>query len=287
MSDHLVQQIKTLEERCSKLESMIQTQERLAVLGSLSAGIAHELKNPLNFINNFSQMSLGLVEELKEVLSKGFISTNETLDIQEVLDLLKDLEENIRRVMEHSERATRIVRGMLASAREGDREKRDTDINKLLETNAMLAYHAWRAKDTTFNVTFQKEYDTTLPLIPTNEEDLGRAILNIVDNACQATHEHLLSVGESYHPTLRLKTEREGDTVIIRLRDNGPGIPQFVLDKIFNPFFTTKPVGSGTGLGLSITWDIVVNQHQGTLSATSTPGNGTEFCLKLPINTKA
>jgi signal transduction histidine kinase len=266
---------RELEETLRQLretQAQLIVQEKMASLGALTAGIAHEIKNPLNFVTNFAQLTVDLVADLKEDLAQG----------RDVDDLLADLTGNAERIRQHGQRADNIVRGMLMHSRGSAGQLEEGDLNSVLDQAAMLAYHGLRAKDTSFNIAFEKTYAENLRPIRMVPQDLSRVFLNIVNNACYASHQKAKTAGPDYRPTLVLTTRDAGDHVEVRLRDNGPGIPAAVLDKIFNPFFTTKPTGEGTGLGLSISHQIVVEQHKGTIQVDSREGEGTEFRITLP-----
>lgn len=250
-------------------------QEKMASLGGLTAGIAHEIKNPLNFVNNFAGLCVDLVGELREELKQNPASPI-------VEELLTDLEQNSRRIAEHGKRADRIVQGMLLHSRGTAGERRPTDINAVLDEAANLAYHGLRAKDTSFNVTIERDFDASIGMIDAVTQDISRVFLNMVNNACYSTHEKAKERGESYSPTLRLASRNLGASCEIRIEDNGMGIPKPVLDKIFNPFFTTKPPGEGTGLGLSLSYETVVRDHKGDIRVDTKEGEYAAFIIRLP-----
>ena len=266
---------RELEETLRQLretQAQLIVQEKMASLGALTAGIAHEIKNPLNFVTNFAELSIDLLTDLKEDIARGAA----------VDDLLTDLSGNLDKIRHHGRRADGIVRGMLMHSRGSSGQFEEADLNTVLDQAATLAYHGLRAKDTSFNVTIEKHYAEGLPKARMVPQDLSRVFLNIVNNACYASHEKTRTAGASYRPTLVLATRDAGDRIEVRIADNGPGIPPAVLDKIFNPFFTTKPTGEGTGLGLSISHQIVVEQHKGTIQVESREGEGTEFRIAIP-----
>ncbi len=270
-------------------QDQIVMREKLAALGELTAGVAHEIRNPLNFINNFSEVSGELLEELREVLEKdGELAPDDRSYIQEISD---DLNGNLERIRSHGNRANRIVNDMLQMGR-GSGDHQPTNINNLLNEFATLAYHSARATDSEFQLTIERDLEEGIGEIEAIPQDLGRVFLNIVSNACHATDQRRrasLEAGQGiwdYVPTLTLSTRRVGDMVHIRVRDNGSGIPPDVVDKIFNPFFTTKPTNQGTGLGLAISSDIV-RQHGGTISVESEPGEFTEMTVALPFTMPA
>ena len=267
-----------------KAQEQIVMREKLAALGELTAGVAHEIKNPLNFVKNFSESSGELLDELREVLEENAdkISEDDRGLIQEISD---DLNGNLKRILSHGDRANRIVQDMLMMGRETG-EERPTDINALLDEHARLAFHSARATDPNFQLNIEQELGPDVGQIVVKPQDIGRVFLNIVGNACDATDEKRRALHEagdtSYMPTLSLFTSRGEENIEIRIRDNGDGIPPDVADRIFNPFFTTKPTDRGTGLGLAISSDIV-RQHGGSIEVNSQPGEFTEMTVKLPL----
>ncbi len=248
--------------------------EKMASLGELTAGIAHEIQNPLNFVNNFAEVSTELVAELKEAQAIG--------DTQEVTALADDLSQNLSKITEHGKRAAGIVRGMLEHSRTSTGERAPTDLNQLAEKYLRLAYQGLRAKDKTFNATLETDFAPGLPLVEAAGADLGRVLLNLFGNAFYAVQKRQQLGEAGYRPTVTVSTKQLENQVEIRVVDNGTGIPDEVKAKIFQPFFTTKPTGEGTGLGLSLSYDIVTKAHGGTLSVESQPGQGTEFSIYLP-----
>jgi signal transduction histidine kinase/ligand-binding sensor domain-containing protein len=283
-------QLNTTLDRLKSTQEQLVVQEKLASLGALTAGIAHEIKNPLNFVNNFAELSSELAEELRQEIER-VKDRLEPADFDLLLSLASDLQMNARKINDHGRRADSIVRGMLLHSRGQSGERQDTDVNALLEEYVNLSYHGVRAQDSSFNLTVERGYDPTVGTIQAVPQDLSRVFLNIVNNACYATHEKKKALDQAgrrdYMPTLTVSTRNAGDTVEIRVRDNGEGIPQNIRDRIFNPFFTTKPTGQGTGLGLSISHDIVVQQHHGTLDVDSAAGQYTEFVIRLPRASEA
>ena len=250
--------------------------EKMASLGELTAGIAHEIQNPLNFVNNFSEVSNELVDEMNEELDKG--------DIEEAKAISKDIKQNLEKITHHGKRADGIVKGMLQHSRTGTGEKESTNINKLTDEYFRLAYHGLRAKDKSFNATLETNFDETIGKIDVVPQDIGRVILNLFTNAFYAVDEKKsISELKDYKPTVAVTTEKSKNKVVITVRDNGNGIPKKALDKIFQPFFTTKPTGKGTGLGLSMSYDIITKGHGGELKAETEQGKGTEFIIELPI----
>ncbi|MBN1199171.1 MAG: HAMP domain-containing protein, partial [Bacteroidales bacterium] len=280
----------------SELDSALQTlkaaqaqlvqSEKMASLGQLTAGIAHEIKNPLNFVNNFAELSTDLARELKEELEKlkGKLDEN---DREYLMEIVGDLESNALKIHNHGKRADSIIRGMLLHSRGKAGEKQPTDLNALLEEYVNLGYHGMRATDPSFNIKIESSYDPEVGIVEVIPQDLSRVFLNIINNACQATAQKKIEQKDSYFPLLTVTTRRLGELVEVRIRDNGKGIPDEIKEKIFNPFFTTKAAGSGTGLGLSISFDIVVQGHGGELTLQSEPGEYTEFIIRIPAARKA
>jgi|AntRauTorcE11897_2_1112592.scaffolds.fasta_scaffold04134_1 GAF domain-containing protein len=268
---------EALTELKSAQEQLVQ-QEKLASLGQLTAGIAHEIKNPLNFVNNFSDVSIELVQEIREEMN-GLEKSDIT---DEVGFILSDVEANLKKILEHGRRADGIVKSMLLHSRGKSGERIPTDLNKLLDEYVKLAYHGMRATNKSFNIDIKTDFDESLEVMDLVAQDLSRAFLNIINNAMYAAYEY---AGEtkSREPVIEIKTQDSGKNIEIRIRDNGPGIPEKIREKIFEPFFTTKPTGEGTGLGLSMTYDII-SLHKGTLQIETEPGEFTEFIITLPKN---
>ena len=249
--------------------------EKMASLGELTAGIAHEIQNPLNFVNNFSEVSTELVAELKEAQATG--------DVEEVTALADDLTQNLVKITEHGKRAAAIVKGMLEHSRASTGERAPTDLNQLAEEYLRLAYQGLRAKDKTFNAALRTDFAPDLPLVEVVGTDLGRVLLNLFGNAFYAVQKRQQSGEVGYAPTISVSTKQVGQQVEIRVTDNGTGMPAEVKAKIFQPFFTTKPTGEGTGLGLSLSHDIIAQGHNGSLTVRSKVGEGTGFVVSLPI----
>lgn len=259
-------------------------QDKLATLGQLIAGIAHEIKNPLNFVTNFSEVSVELADELQEGLQQ-YKEKIEADDFSNFEEILSDIRQNAIDTTANGKRATAIIRSMMDHTRGTDDMRKRTDLNALVEENLQLAYHGYRAVDSGFSVKIEKELEPGLPDVPVFTAELGRVLLNILNNACYAIHEKRKAIGNGYIPTLWVSTKTKKEIVEISIRDNGPGIPIEVLDKIFKPFFTTKPSGVGnTGLGLSISREIVEEKHGGSLVVETETGNFTAFLIRLPIN---
>ena len=265
-------------------QSQLIQSEKMASLGELTAGIAHEIQNPLNFVNNFSELSNELIKEMVDEVDKG--------NIDEVKAIASDLIQNLEKINHHGKRAADIVKGMLQHSRSSSGVKEPTDINALADEYLRLAYHGLRAKDKTFNATMKTDFDETIGNINIVPQDIGRVILNLITNAFYAAPlppPENIGTGSGgfkdpsyvHIPTVWLSTKKMGNKVLISVRDNGPGIPQKILDKIFQPFFTTKPTGQGTGLGLSLSYDIV-KAHGGELKVETKEGEGSVFLILIP-----
>ena len=274
---------KVLETTLSNLKStqsqLIQS-EKMASLGELTAGIAHEIQNPLNFVNNFSEVNKELVDELQQELKAG--------KIDDAIEISNDIKVNEEKINHHGKRADAIVKGMLQHSSSGSGKKEPTDINALADEYLRLAYHGLRAKDKSFNATMKTDYDATIGNINIIPQDIGRVILNLISNAFYVVNEKSKQNFAGYEPTVTITTASGqppsgGRSIVIKVSDNGGGIPQKVLDKIFQPFFTTKPTGQGTGLGLSLSYDIV-KAHGGELQVKTMEGEGSEFIISLPVN---
>ena len=268
---------KVLENTLSNLRStqaqLIQS-EKMASLGELTAGIAHEIQNPLNFVNNFSEVNDELLKELATEADKG--------NLDEVKAIAKDITFNSEKINHHGKRADAIVKGMLQHSRSSSGQKEPTDINALADEYLRLAYHGLRAKDKSFNATTKTDFDSKIGKINLMPQDMGRVILNLINNAFYAVDEKKKKIDDGYEPTVIVTTIKQNGSVEIRVKDNGNGISQKMLDKIFQPFFTTKPTGQGTGLGLSLSYDIV-KAHGGELKVETKEGEGTEFIIHLPV----
>ena len=260
-------------------DRLVQT-EKLASLGQLTAGIAHEIKNPLNFVNNFSAVSVELIDELREALGSAHLDSKLRTEIGEIADTLQG---NLDKVVQHGKRADAIVKNMLLHSRQGSGDHRPVDINALVDESLNLAYHGARAEKQGFNITLEKSFDPAAGDVDLFPQEITRALLNLISNGFYAaTKRKAEANGGDYEPTLAAATKSLGDSVEIRIRDNGTGIPPEVKEKLFNPFFTTKPAGEGTGLGLSISHDIIVKQHGGSIEVDTKPGDFTEFRIVLP-----
>jgi signal transduction histidine kinase len=263
-------------------QSQLIHSEKMASLGELTAGIAHEIQNPLNFVNNFSELSVDLLDEMEEEMKSG----NST----EVLELVHDIKQNLDKITQHGKRASGIVKGMLEHSRTSSKKKELTDINTLADEYLRLAYHGLRAKDKSFNANFKMELDEIIPKINVIPQEIGRVLLNLINNAFYAVSKKAYKNTDGYKPEVIVRTkltnpplgQSGGQKVQISVIDNGPGIPDYIKEKIFQPFFTTKPTGQGTGLGLSLSYDIT-KAHGGELKMQTKEGEGTEFIVLLPL----
>jgi len=258
--------------------------EKMASLGQLTAGIAHEIKNPLNFVNNFAGLSVELLDELKETVAPAIagLAEDERAELDEIVGMLTG---NLEKIAEHGRRADGIVKSMLEHSRGVSGERREVDLNTLVDEALNLAYHGARAQDASFNITLERDLDPAVALIELAPQEITRVLLNLIGNGFYAATRRARGNGEAgYRPTLLVSTRDLGKAVEIRVRDNGTGIAPEIRDQLFQPFFTTKPTGEGTGLGLSISWDIVTQQHGGTIEVDSKEGELTEFTIRLPRN---
>jgi signal transduction histidine kinase len=269
----------SLEDLRATQDRLVQTQ-KLASLGQLTAGIAHEIKNPLNFVNNFSGVSVELIDEFQEALDAPHLDKKERAEITELANTLRD---NLNKIVQHGKRADAIVKNMLLHSREGSAEHRPVDVNSLVEESLNLAYHGARAEKQGFKINMERSFDPAAGQVDVYPQELTRALLNLISNGFYAaTKRKERANSDGCEPTLTAATKNLGDKVEIRIRDNGTGIPPEVKEKMFNPFFTTKPAGEGTGLGLSITHDIIVKQHAGFVEVESQAGEYTEVRIVLP-----
>jgi signal transduction histidine kinase len=255
-------------------QSQLIQSEKMASLGQLTAGIAHEIQNPLNFVNNFSEVSTELVDEMKSEIKKG--------NYDEVNVIADDVKQNLEKINHHGQRASDIVKGMLQHSRSSSGVNEPTDINALTDEYFRLAYHGLRAKDKTFNATMKTDFDESIGKINIIPQDIGRVVLNLITNAFYAVNEKSKQGIADYEPTVSVVTKKVNHQVEIRVTDNGDGIPANIVDKIFQPFFTTKPTGQGTGLGLSLSYDIL-KAHGGEITVESKEGVGSAFIIQLPI----
>jgi signal transduction histidine kinase len=248
---------------------------KMASLGELTAGIAHEIQNPLNFVNNFSEVNEEMFDDLKEALKNG--------NTEEALSLANDLQENEKKIRHHGKRADFIVKGMLEHSRTSTGERQVTNINVLADEFLKLSYHGLRAKDKSFNAELVTNFDPSLPKLSVVQQDIGRVLINLFGNAFYAVNQKAKTTGNGYKPTVEVSTAQQNGSILISVKDNGSGIPDGIKDKIMQPFFTTKPTGEGTGLGLSLSYDIVVKGHGGKISMESKENEGSEFTVTLPV----
>jgi signal transduction histidine kinase len=270
---------ESLEDLRTAQDRLVQTQ-KLASLGQLTAGIAHEIKNPLNFVNNFSGVSVELIDELEETLTSVKADGKTRAAITELANTLRG---NLDKIVQHGRRADSIVKNMLLHSREGSGEHRPVDINALVEEAVNLAYHGARAEKQGFNITLERSIDPTAGQVDCFPQEITRVLLNLISNGFYAATKRKAQANNGgYEPTLAAATKNLGDRVEIRIRDNGTGMPAEVREKLFSPFFTTKPAGEGTGLGLSISHDIIVKQHGGSIDVETQTGEFTEFKIILP-----
>ncbi len=256
--------------------------EKMAALGKLTAGIAHEIKNPLNFVNNFAETSVELLDELSAALAPAMDQIGDQAR-DEANDILETLASDLGAIAKHGKRADSIVKSMLLHARGDLAERQAVDVNGLIEETLGLAYHGERAPNREFNITFERDFDPKLEPVELNPQEITRVLVNLCNNAFYATEKRRAQVPDSgYEPVMRIATKELGDQVEITVRDNGSGIPKSVIDEVFSPFFTTKDAGEGTGLGLSLSHDIIVAHHQGSFTVRSEEGAFTEFTIRLP-----
>ncbi len=278
-------ELEAVLEDLQRAQEQIVIQEKLAALGELTAGVAHEIRNPLNFVKNFSEASEELLEELREILDESTNGQVSDDDMSYILEIAGDLEDNLERIRSHGDRANRIVQDMLMMGRDSG-EKRLASVNDVMHEHMLLAYHSARAHDPDFNLAIEEEYDRSIADLEVIPQDLGRVFLNLVSNACYATDQRRRAkeeAGERFMPEMRLSTHLKEDRVEARVWDNGGGIPQENIEKIFNPFFTTKPTDQGTGLGLALSSDIA-RQHGGLIRVETDPGESTTMIVELPLD---
>ena len=272
-----------MEKQIEILQQQLKQQEKLASLGLLSAGIAHEIQNPLNFVINFSKMSEKLLKDLTEIVEDNEENISAD-DREEVEDIVADLKENMAKIVEHGERAISIIQGILLVSRGKEGEFIPSDINHIVKEYVWLAYHALRANHKGFNITIHESYQDGLPQMMVIPQDISRAVLNLMNNACYAVWDRSQKEGEDYVPTIDIKTALNAEGLLeIAIQDNGVGISDEVKEHLYENFFTTKPVGQGTGLGMGITRDIVENRHHGKLTFESEIGKGTCFTIIIPV----
>ena len=272
-----------------RLRMQVSSVEKLSSLGMLSAGIAHEIQNPLNFVINFSKLSAKLVDDLREVVAEeqellSPEAKQRVAELNEELDeIVGDLHANLQKIEEHGNRAISIIRGILLYSRGKEDEFIPTDLAKLVKEYVWLSYHSMRANYKGFNLTIREEYATDLPLQRVVPQDFSRAVLNLMNNACYAVYNKSKCVAVGFEPVISVSLRREEDQVCLQIEDNGTGMPAAIKEQIFTPFYTTKPAGEGTGLGLSITRSIIEEKHKGTIQVDSEEGKFTRFTIRIPL----
>ena len=272
-----------------RLRTQVSSLEKLSSLGMLSAGIAHEIQNPLNFVINFSKLSAKLVDDLREVVAEeqellSPEAKQRVAELNEELDeIVGDLHANLQKIEEHGNRAISIIRGILLYSRGKEAEFIPTDLAKLVKEYVWLSYHSMRANYKGFNLTICEEYATDLPLQRVVPQDFSRAVLNLMNNACYAVYNKSKCVAVGFEPVISVSLRREEDQVCLQIEDNGTGMPAAIKEQIFTPFYTTKPAGEGTGLGLSITRSIIEEKHKGTIQVDSEEGKFTCFTIRIPL----
>ena len=273
-----------MENQTEQLKEQLKKQEKLASLGLLSAGIAHEIQNPLNFVINFSKMSDTLLKDLTEIVEdyKDKFSTDDREDLD---DIVTDLRENMSKIVEHGERAISIIRGILLISRGKENEVLPTDICRLVKEYVWLSYHAMRANNKNFNISIREQYEAEMPLVKVIPQDLSRAVLNVMNNACYAVWRKAQHDIEDYNPEICVSVRTIDGQIEISIADNGEGMNEETRQRIFENFYTTKPVGYGTGLGMGITRDIIENKHNGHITFESEEGKGTRFTFIIPVRT--
>ena len=277
-------QRQRLETALQAAQNDLITQQKLASLGAMTAGVAHEMRNPLNFVMNFAELAMELLQELRDVIDdqRGHVDAAALADID---DIFFALDQNVQKINEHGRRTERIAQAMLDYTRGQSGHREPTDLNAMLGEYINLVYHGFRAQHPAFAMTLETEYDASIGLIDVAPQDIGRVFLNVLNNACYALHAKSEALGDpGFTPLLSARTAHLDSGVEIRIRDNGGGLSPEVQAQMFQPFYTTKPAGSGTGLGLSISYDIMARQHQGDIRAESEPGAYTEIILTLPIS---
>lgn len=285
--ESLKQRIAALESQVSDLQTQLQKQEKLASLGLLSAGISHEVQNPLNFVINFSKMSASLLKDLSDIVedNKDKLSEDDALDLE---DISKDLKDNMEKIQEHGERAIGIIRGILLQSRGKSGEFLPTDLAQLVHEYVWLSYHAMRANDKNFNISIEEDYPDNMPKVMVIPQDMSRAVLNVMNNACYTVKERTAKEDSEYKPTIstRMTFAPNADgtaEVRIDITDNGMGMTPEIKERLFENFFTTKPVGSGTGLGMGIIRSIITENHHGQLLLETAPGVGTTISFVFPV----
>lgn len=276
-------ELSTLKKRIEELQEQLKTQEKLSSLGMLSAGIAHEIQNPLNFVINFSKMSDTLVNDLKHSLENVFVNLPEN-NKEDICDILQDLSDNLQKIEEHGDRAISIIRGILLYSRGKEDEYISTDVVRLTKEYVWLAYHAMRANYKNFNISIRENYESNLPPIKLIPQDFSRVVLNVMNNACYAVWRKCQNNSDNYQPVIVVELKHTKNMLELSIEDNGEGMPDEVQQKLFKTFFTTKPIGEGTGLGMSIVKDIIENKHHGKILFVSKAGCFTRFTFFIPVS---
>jgi len=275
----------TNEEKIASLEAQVKKMEKLASLGTLMAGIIHEIQNPLNFVINFSKMSKKLLDDLGDIIADNEETMNPD-DKEEAEDIIEDLKENLSKIDEHGDRAISIVRNILLYSRGKQDAYIPTDVPKIVKEYVWLSYHAMRANHKGFNVTINEDYQEGMPMVDVVPQDLCRAVLNIMNNAFYTVWSKQQTEGEDYKPEVDVKVNCDGENLTIAITDNGQGMSEEVQKRLYEEFFTTKPEGQGTGLGMALTREIIEHKHQGKITFTSKEGEGTTFTLSVPVKRK-
>lgn len=274
--------IEQLKQQVESLQSQLKQQEKLATLGLLTAGIVHEIRNPLNFVINFSKLSGGLLDDLTDDLADNESQMNAD-DVDDIHDIMDNLRENLQKIREHGDRAISIIQNILLYSRGKEDEYIPTDVCKLVKEYVWLSYHAMRANLKNFNIAIEEDYEAGIPPQSVVPQDLSRAVLNVMNNACYAVWERTQHEGDDYKPTVSIQVARQAGELVIRITDNGTGMTDEVKQHLFETFFTTKPTGQGTGLGMYITRNIIVEKHHGRIEFDSEAGRFTTFSLIIPI----
>lgn len=275
--------IEELKNQIANLQAQVKQQEKMATLGLLTAGIVHEIRNPLNFVVNFSKLSADLVRDLGEDLENIEAVKSQEEDWEDIQDIMENLQENLQKIREHGDRATSIIQNILLYSRGKEDEFIPTDVCKLVKEYVWLSYHAMRASLKNFNISIQETYEEGIPLQPVIPQDLSRAVLNVMNNACYAVWEKAQRSAVDFKPTVEIHVYRKAKELYIAIKDNGIGMTDEVKQRLFETFFTTKPTGQGTGLGMYITRNIIENKHHGRIEFDSQAGEFTTFTLIIPL----
>jgi len=275
------EQIQNLQDKVKNLQQQLRAQQKMASLGMLVAGIAHEIQNPLNFVINFSKLSNKLLDDMTEIVEDNEDKLK-TEDREEIDDIVADLQENLAKIQDYGERSISIIHSILLQSRGKEDEFLPTHVDQLVHEYVWLSYHAMRANDKNFNVSIHEDYPKDMPQLMVIPQDLCRAALNVMNNACYTVREKAKEMGSEYMPTIDVKMDYKDETLTLNFTDNGMGIPENVKEKIFHEVITTKPVGQGTGLGMYLTWDIIVNKHKGKILLDTKEGTGSTFTFIIP-----